>query len=140
MKKSYKIKMGETWKRIRLLRGETWKQTNVSLEGKNKNIVTRIQNLGDDMHLCLILKFKQTPMSPIIIDLWGLFFQIFRSLIRKVNEIAFRILVSTFIQFGKRSNFIHVSNAHCPIVRCKMFTSKDAKCLFSKKNLVKESL
>jgi hypothetical protein len=90
MKKSYKIKMGETWKRIKLLRGETWKQTNVSLEGKNKSIVTRIQNLGDDMHLCPILKFKQTPMSPIIIDLWGLFFQIFRSLIRKVNKIAFK--------------------------------------------------
>jgi hypothetical protein len=40
----------------------------VSLEGKNKNIVTIIQKLGDDMHLCPIFNFKQTPMSPIIID------------------------------------------------------------------------
>jgi len=60
----YMIKMGGTWKQIRLLRGETWKQTNVSLEGKNKNIVTRIQNLSDDMHLCQIFIFKQTPCPP----------------------------------------------------------------------------
>jgi len=81
---------GGNMKMNKILRGETWKQTNVSLEGKNKSIVIRIQNLGDDMHLCPILKFKTNSNVPHNHRSMRPFFQIFRSLIRKMNKIAFK--------------------------------------------------
>jgi hypothetical protein len=64
MKNTIQDQSGGNMKTNKIIKGRSMKTNKCVIGSEEQEHCIRIQNLGDDMHLCPIFRFKQTPMSP----------------------------------------------------------------------------